>query len=277
MVYWIIGIVAIILIALYIFLDREIYFYEATHLGPRIQGWFYNRWAEKYDQGKAESQARDKEMVAAPVLAALKNLQAPLILDLATGTGRFPRALLNEPDFTGHVVAVDVSVGMLEQAAAKLEDCPGAVSYLRWFEFPLPFADNSFDLVSCLEALEVMPDAEAPLSELYRILRPGGLLISSRATEASGRKAKIRSVEQFTELLQKKGFEQIEIIPWWKWFDRVLARKPGQFVPGEPRDVTDVFSCPQCHSVGMKRDGAALACMHCGKKIPIDPKGIILG
>ena len=59
----------------------------------------------------------------------------------------------------------------------KLVDYPGAVSYLRWFEFPLPFADNSFDLVSCLEALEVMPDVEAPLAELNRILRPGGVAL----------------------------------------------------------------------------------------------------
>ena len=103
------------------------------------------------------------------------------------------------------------------------------------------------------------------------------MLISSRATEASGRKAKIRSVEQFTQLLQKKGFEQIEIVPWWKWFDRVLARKPGQFVPGGSHAMTDVFSCPQCHGVGMKREASALVCPSCGKKIPIDPKGILLG
>jgi len=277
MVYWIIGIVVIILIALYIFIDREIYFYEATHLGPRIQGWLYNYWAKEYDQGKQESQARDAEMVAAPVLAAVKDIQTPLILDLATGTGRFPKALFNETGFCGHVVAVDVSVGMLEQAAAKLESYSSAVTYLRWFDFPLPFPDNSFDVVSCLEALEVMPEAETPLAELYRILRPGGLLISSRATDASGRKSKIRSVGQFTRLLQEKGYERIEIIPWWKWFDRVLARKPGQFILADTQSVTDVFSCPQCHAVGLKRDAFALECPHCGKKIPIDAKGILLG
>jgi ubiquinone/menaquinone biosynthesis C-methylase UbiE len=277
MLYWIIGTVVVFLIALYIFIDREIYFYEATHLGPRFQGWLYNYWAEKYDLDKAESQARDAEMLAAPALDALKDASAPLILDLATGTGRFPQALLKEPGFTGHVVAVDVSVGMLEKAAAKLDAYPGAVTYLRWFDFPLPFPDNSFDVVSCLEALEVMPEAKTPLTELYRILRPGGLLISSRGTEASGRKSKIRNVEQFTRLLETTGFEQVEIIPWWKWFDRVLARKPGKFVSGGSWSMTDVFSCPQCHTVGMKRDVSAFTCAACGKKIPIDAKGIVLG
>jgi hypothetical protein len=55
-------------------LDREIYFYEGVHLGPRIQAWLYDRWSRKYDRGKRESQLRDDEMLARPLLEALKNV-----------------------------------------------------------------------------------------------------------------------------------------------------------------------------------------------------------
>jgi len=158
----------------------------------------------------------------------LRGLPAPLILDLATGTGRLPLALLTESAFAaGHITAVDVSQGMLDQAAQKLTDYEGRVTLRQVIGFPLPFPDNSFDMVACMEALEVMPEMNTPLRELFRVLRPGGFFLSSRGTEASGRKSKVMSREQFKTLLESKGFERVEIVAWWKWFDRVTARKPG--------------------------------------------------
>ena len=116
---------------------------------------------------------------------------------------------------------------MLDQAARKLKDYGGRVTLRQVIGFPLPFPDNSFDMVACMEALEVMPEMNTPLRELFRVLRPGGFFLSSRGTEASGRKSKVMSREQFKTLLESKGFERVEIVAWWKWFDRVTARKPG--------------------------------------------------
>ncbi|MBE3141517.1 MAG: class I SAM-dependent methyltransferase [Thermoplasmata archaeon] len=41
----------------------------------------------------------------------------------------------------------------------------------------IPFADNSFDVVICSELLEHVPNPPDVLSEVYRVLRPGGLLL----------------------------------------------------------------------------------------------------
>lgn len=41
---------------------------------------------------------------------------------------------------------------------------------------PLPFADNSFDAVICLNTLEHIYDSAAVVAELHRVLRPGGAL-----------------------------------------------------------------------------------------------------
>jgi len=216
----------IFLVALYIFVDREIYFYEGTHLGPRMQGWLYDRWAREYDKGKAESIAHDADMLARPALDALRGISRPLVLDLATGTGRLAFALLRESEFTGHITAVDVSQGMLDQAAQKLKGFEGRVTFQRVIGFPLPFADDSFDMVACMEALEVMPEMDTPLRELFRVLKPGGFLLTSHATVASGRKTKIVTADQFRVKLEAIGFEGVELVAWWRWFDRVTAHKP---------------------------------------------------
>src|SRR5919109_191226 len=116
---WIIAIIA--LIGISFLLEREIYFYEGVHLGPRVQAWLYDRWAKKYDQGKRESQLRDDEMLAGPLLNLLKDVPEPFVLDFATGTGRLSYALMRRREFNGHIIALDLSQGMLEQAAAKLK------------------------------------------------------------------------------------------------------------------------------------------------------------
>src|SRR6266498_1651717 len=90
-------------------------FSEGVHLGPRIQAWLYDRWSKKYDEGRRESQLRDNEMLAQPLLNALKNVPEPFVLDFATGTERLSYALMSQPDFKGRVIALDISQGMLGQ------------------------------------------------------------------------------------------------------------------------------------------------------------------
>jgi len=221
---WIIGILALGLVLYW--LDREIYFYEGARLGPHVQGWLYDRWAAKYDKGKQESQEHDSERLARPIIEAVADIPEPSVLDYATGTGRMPLALLRESEFNGHIIAMDVSKGMLVQADAKLADYKGRYELVHLIHLPLPYPDNSFNVVSCMEALELMPNMEEPLAELFRVLKPGGLFMSSRGTEASGRKSKVRSAEEFAQLLNETGFAQVQVKPWWKWFDHVLARKP---------------------------------------------------
>ena len=126
---WIIGIAVLVIVGY--LLDREVYFYEGAHLGPRVQAWLYDRWSRKYDEGKRESQSRDGEMLAPPLLDALKGVPEPFVLDFATGTGRLSYALTSQPEFKGHIVALDLSQGMLEQAVEKLSRAPERASGLR--------------------------------------------------------------------------------------------------------------------------------------------------
>ncbi len=259
-------------------LDREVYFYEGVHLGPRVQAWLYDRWSKKYDEGKRASQLQDDEMLAGPLLEAVKEISEPFVLDFATGTGRLSCALLNRPDFAGRIIALDLSQGMLEQAASKLSkyQSAAAVELLRHPSLPLPFPDSTFDVVCALEVLELFPGMEEPLRELARILRPGGILLTSRGTEESGRKARIKSKSEFVALLESQGFESVEVAKWWRLFDRVTAVKSGSSQPVGPRRMADVLRCGSCGATQWKTNSGIWKCGVCRTERLMTSQGILL-
>jgi ubiquinone/menaquinone biosynthesis C-methylase UbiE len=271
---WIMGVMIVLIVGF--LLDREIYFYEGAHLGPRLQSWLYDRWSRKYDAGKRQSQLQDDEMLATPLLEKLSDVGEPFLLDFATGTGRLSYALVHKPEFKGRIIAVDLSQGMLEQAAAKLGKTPASVTLLRHQSFPLPFPDETFDAVCCLEVLELLPDAQAALHEMSRLLRPGGVLLTSRGTEESGRRAKVKSEAQLTSMLQLSGFETIQIDRWWKLFDRVLARKQGYSSPAGIKQLPDILICSSCGQTRWRESPDTLQCLQCGYRLVVTNQGIVL-
>lgn len=258
-------------------LEKEIFFYEGVHLGPRVQAWLYDRWSKKYDEGKSESQLRDDEMLAQPIVDATQHIPEPFILDFATGTGRLSYALMNRPDLSGRIVALDLSQGMLEQAVSKLTGHLDRVEFLRHQSMPLPFPDSSFDIVCALEVLELFPNMEEPLPDLTRVLRDGGILLTTRGTEASGRKTKIRSALEFSQLLAQHNLETIEISPWWKLFDCVTAVKNGESTPVKNHKLDEIYQCPSCSKIQWERKTNSICCSNCEKELSITDKEIVLG
>lgn len=89
-------------------------------------------------------------------------------LDLGCGDGRLTGALA-----AAQLTVADVSDVALERAAMRL---PGARIVALEPDAPLPLADNAFDLVLCAETIEHVRDLQLLLSELRRVLRPGGRL-----------------------------------------------------------------------------------------------------
>lgn len=100
----------------------------------------------------------------------------PRILDAGCGTGASTAALLTAvPD--ANVVAVDASGGMLDVARAK--QWPGSVRFVHSRVEQLPEAGVSgpFDAAFAAYLVRNLPDPDATLATLWRLLRPGGLLV----------------------------------------------------------------------------------------------------
>jgi len=225
------GFLLVMLIALALErLYREVFFFEGIRLGGRLHRWLYDRWAATYDRYKKKVQKQDVHALINPLIEKLSMNAAigpeTLVLDIATGTGRLPVALLSNMQFAGRVIGLDISRNMLKQASLKLKLYGSRAVLLNQPALTLPFPDGTFDVVSCLETIELLPDTNAHLNEFFRVMRPGGILLVSRNTGEWGIRGKVCPAEIFSLQLSAAGFETIEITPWWKWFDLVWARRP---------------------------------------------------
>lgn len=95
------------------------------------------------------------------------------VLEVAVGTGRNLAYYPERVDLTG----IELSPGMLEQAAARAQTHPSPVDLRLGDAQHLTFPDASFDTVVATLALCSIPDDRAAVAEMARVLRPGGRLI----------------------------------------------------------------------------------------------------
>jgi len=91
------------------------------------------------------------------------------ILDAGCGSGR---TLVELADYGGQLSGVELDAGAAELARGR---GLGEVQVGRLEE--LPWEDGAFDLITCLDVIEHVPDDTAALAELRRVARPGGWLL----------------------------------------------------------------------------------------------------
>ncbi|MCX6019499.1 MAG: class I SAM-dependent methyltransferase [Chloroflexi bacterium] len=197
---------------------------EGAYFGRRVVVFLYDRFAARYDGVKQYDPRSDAFHLTAPLLA---HNRTGRVLDVATGTGRLPAALMAASSFRGRVDAVDASAAMLAIARKKFH-AEIRVRLHRADAAHLPFPDSTFTAVTCLEALEFMPHRSAALAELLRVLRPGGLLLISNrigpdAWKLPGRA--ITSARLATELTAL-GAQHLERRDWLIDYDLLMAQKP---------------------------------------------------
>lgn len=99
------------------------------------------------------------------------------VLDIAGGTGDLSRAFAKRVGPTGRVVHTDINEAMLREGRNRLLDEGLVLPTMVCDAEKLPFADNSFDLVSVAFGLRNMTHKEQALSEMRRVLKPGGKLL----------------------------------------------------------------------------------------------------
>ena len=97
------------------------------------------------------------------------------ILDVGSGAGQIAKHLIKYADPAADITCSDLSPEMLRRARNRLKS--GRPRFVVADLTRLPFADASFDCVTCGYVLEHLPDARVGLSELSRVMRPGARML----------------------------------------------------------------------------------------------------
>jgi len=101
------------------------------------------------------------------------------VLDCGVGTGVLSRALARVSPTPFELDAIDISPRMLERAGHGLRAAGVDVALRQGDVCALPYGDNAFDLVMTAHVLEHVVDPRVALTEMVRVLKPGGLFIAS--------------------------------------------------------------------------------------------------
>jgi ubiquinone/menaquinone biosynthesis C-methylase UbiE len=103
------------------------------------------------------------------------------VLDVGSGVGHWGQLLANVIPSSARVQGVDRDPLWVEKAAARAaaHGLGDRFKYQVAVAEKLPFADASFDLVTCQTVLIHMPDPGAAVDEMVRVARPGGLILAA--------------------------------------------------------------------------------------------------
>ncbi|MFQ1700704.1 class I SAM-dependent methyltransferase [Loktanella agnita] len=130
----------------------------------------YARWAPVYDRtfGQVTNTGRRRTVDYI-------NGHGPKVLEVGVGTGLALREYNADMEVTG----IDFSAEMLAKARAKVsQEALGHVKELRQMDArALDFPDNSFDTVTAMHIVSVVPEPEKVVAEMARVCKPGGKVV----------------------------------------------------------------------------------------------------
>ncbi len=132
------------------------------------------------------------------------------VLDIAGGTGDLARAFDKKVGQSGLVVHTDINEAMLRQGRDRLTDAGVLLPTSICDAETLPFPEATFDIVCVAFGLRNMTHKDRALSEMNRVLRPGGRLL----------------VLEFSKVA--KPLEKL-----YDWYSFKVLPRVGQWVAGD--------------------------------------------
>ncbi|HYA95433.1 MAG TPA: class I SAM-dependent methyltransferase [Terriglobales bacterium] len=218
-------------------------------------GWNAFARAQAAQRWKRQSAAMGRQMTEA-IVAEAKVQPGMHVLDVASGTGEPAISIAQRLNGTGLVVGIDISAEPLKIAEQRARE--RGLSNTRFEQadvHSLPFANASFDRVTCRLGIMFFSDLPRALSEIRHVLKPGGRVTLLawgpmeqpyfdstigtilRVLHGSSLPASAKGMFRFGEAgvlraaLSDTGFcsieEELRIVPW-SW-------------PGTPEDVWEYF------------------------------------
>jgi SAM-dependent methyltransferase len=168
---------------------------------------------------------------------------------------------------------------MLHVAAEKIAALPegrNQVTFVHRDAQRLPFADATFDAVTCLEAMEFVPDAKRVVAEIIRVAKPGALILitNRKGWQTLLYPFRTQTTKAFTAYLRRLGLEDVSASLWQLDYDLVWAYKAGLLPDSPPESLIARFHCPNGHRA-LATEGAGLRCTECGATVAVDAQGVI--
>lgn len=134
----------------------------------------FNAQAKKYDEKEIVYYSKFPKVSCRDVAKRLEKYSFEKLLDVGCGTGFMIELLKKQKDAQYH--GLDLSPEMIKVAKSKFHE---SVHLVVGTADALPYDDNSFDVVCCVQSFHHYPYPEKAMNEAYRILKPGGLYILS--------------------------------------------------------------------------------------------------
>jgi len=110
----------------------------------------------------------------------IKNLELKdnyTILDAGCGTGNFEEKILNENISNIKLEGLDSSKSMINKARKKFQNSQNINFKKGDLEFGIPYKNEFFDRIVCINTLHVIKNYKNLINEFYRVLKRGGILI----------------------------------------------------------------------------------------------------
>ena len=155
------------------------------------------------------------------------------VLDIGCGIGGVDIVLVADHG-AGHVTAIDVEPALLDRARARVEalELAARIDCRQVTPGPLPFDDESFDVVFSKDSLIHVPDKPMIYAEIFRVLRPGGWIAIGdwlggahepsdtmrRWLEAVGLTFTLQTLDHVVQTVKRAGFESVESVDRNGWY-----------------------------------------------------------
>ena len=134
----------------------------------------FNKQASEYDENTTTYFSGPAKLSCEDVRKYLEKVEYSKLLDVGCGTGWLIDNLAKQHGAIYH--GIDISENMLEKAKSK--NIKNAKFTLGCSD-KLPYEDNTFDIVTCVQSFHHYPQQDAAIEEAYRVLKEGGLYILS--------------------------------------------------------------------------------------------------
>lgn len=149
---------------------------DESQKAGRVKGVF-DSVASRYDVMNDLMSAGLHRVWKAYTVGVAKVRPADRVLDIAGGTGDLARAFAKQVGPQGVVVHTDINQAMLGEGRDRLIDEGLVLPTVLCDAEALPFPAGHFDLVSVAFGLRNMTRKDRALSEMCRVLKPGGRLL----------------------------------------------------------------------------------------------------